>query len=153
MIKYRFISVSKTRSRLNEITGIIKDIEKSCIYNNLSDRDKKILKLHDFIINFHQIVKQLFWYLRDYIRDVGAVSEIWILEFYSQLFTELKSSHFPIPAQWENFSDTLFGHISDNIWISVYSLIFWIEKRRWYCKWNTDVSELFSIIWWCKIIW
>lgn len=137
----------KQDSRLNEIVGIIKDIEKSCIYNNLSDRDKKILN-HDFIINFHQkIVKQLFWYLRDYIRDVGAVSEIWILEFYSQLFTELKSSHFPIPAQWENFSDTLLGHISDNIWISVYSLIFWIEKRRWYLEMQqVDAQRIIRVL-------
>lgn len=108
------------------------DIQESIFYKNQSLKFKSTIDKSFLDENHWFIVDKVLWYIRNYIRDDGAVSEIWILEFYSQLFTGLKSSDFPIPAQWEKFSETLLGHISDNIWLSVYSLIFWIERRRWY---------------------
>ena len=134
----------RNRNQNNSLSIFLKNIKISDFYEQQIEKVKKIINTEFLLINNWFIADKVFWYLRDFIRDDGAASESWIRDFYNQLFTELKSSDFPVPAQWDKFSETLLGHVSDNIWLSVYSLMPWIENQ---ChKENKDIAQIKELL-------
>lgn len=131
----------KIDRNIQGLARILRKPNQSSIYTaKFSDTERWILSTEFITRNHGKILDNILKSFQDYIRDNENISETWIRNFYGQLFLELKASDFPFPEWQKKFIESLLGHISDNISLSVYPLISWIEKQIW--KWlSQDVAQ------------
>jgi KAP family P-loop domain len=123
-------------SRLQDLYNFFVNIENSQFYLQLSDGKKKIFS-GDFIIkNKPKIYKSLLEEFMTYLRDSSELSVEYVQEFFVILFHRLKDNNFWNTTDWKS----LLMQISDEFWMLVYSLIFWIENQS--RKESKDIAQL-----------